>query len=135
MPANAAQPAQDVGEMASEDSTVGVQLVDDHEREVLEQLGPPGVVRKNARVHHVWIAEHDLRARADGAARVLGRVTVVGEDTDLLAARRGDGLSQAMQLGKLILGKGLGGKQIQRAARRVIENRVQDRRVVAQGLA
>ena len=85
VPADALQPPQHVGEVAAEHAAIRVQLVDDDELEVLEQLRPARMVRQDARVHHVGIAEHDVRARADGAARVLRRVAVVGVDADRIA--------------------------------------------------
>ena len=47
----------------------------------------------------------------------------------------GERLAHRLQLGELILRERLGRKQIQRAARRVLQDRVQDRRVVAERLA
>ncbi len=44
-------------------------------------------------------------------------------------------LGQRVQLGELILRERLGRKQIQRARRRVLQDRVEDRRVVAERLA
>ena len=58
--------------------------------QVLEQLRPARMVRQDARVQHVGIAEHDVRAGADGAARILRRVAVVGVHADRLAADLAD---------------------------------------------
>ena len=69
--------------MAAEDATIGVQFVDDHELQVLEQLRPSRMVREDPRVHHVGVAEHDVRTTADRAPGILRRVPVVGEHTDL----------------------------------------------------
>ena len=49
--------------------------------------------------------------------------------------RRGERLAQRLQLGELILRERLGRKEIQRAARRILQDRVEDRRVVAERLA
>src|ERR1051326_8168692 len=65
----ALQPAQHVAEMTAEDAAIRVQLVDDDELEVLEELRPPRMVRKDARMHHVGVAEDDVRARANRATR------------------------------------------------------------------
>ena len=135
VPADAAQPPQHVAQVAAEDAAIGVQLVDDHVAQVLEQLRPARMVRQDARVHHVGVAEHEVRARPDRPARVLRRVAVVGEDADLLAGRAVDRLAHRLQLGELILRERLGRKQIQRAARRILEDRVEHRRVVAERLA
>ena len=69
--------------MAAEDAAIRVQLVDDDVAQVLEQLRPARMVRQDARVQHVGIAEHDVRARANRAARILRRIAVVGEHADL----------------------------------------------------
>ena len=70
-------------EVAAENAAIRVQLVDDHEAEVLEQLRPSRMVRQDPRVQHVGVAQHDVRLAADRAACVRRRVAVVGEDTDL----------------------------------------------------
>jgi hypothetical protein len=85
--ADAAQPPQHVGQVAAEHAAIRVQLVDDNELQVLEQLGPSRVVRKDPRVNHVGVAEHDVRAAANGATRVGRRIAVVGEDPDLQLVR------------------------------------------------
>ena len=103
--------------------------------QVLEQLRPARMVRQDARVHHVRVAEHEVRARANRPARVLRRVAVVGEHADLLAEPRRDRLAHRLQLGELILRERLGRKQIQRAARRILQDRIEHRRVVAERLA
>jgi hypothetical protein len=63
--------------------------------------------------------------------RIVRRVAVVGEDADVARQR----LAHRLQLGELILRQRLGREQVQRAARRVLQNRVEDRGVVAEGLA
>src|SRR6185503_16332110 len=121
--------------MAAEDTAERMQLVDDDVAEVLEELRPSRMVRKNPRMQHVRIAEHHIGAGADRAAGVLGRIAVVGEDSNLLARSRRDGLAKRLQLGELILRQRLGRKEIQRAARRILKNGMQNRRVVAQRLS
>ena len=75
--------------MTTEDASIGVQLVDDDELEILEQLGPARMMRKDSRVHHVRVAEDDVRTAADGAPGVLRRIAVVCEDADFeLASAR-----------------------------------------------
>ena len=122
VPADAAQPPQHVGEVAAEDAAIGVQLVDDDEAQVLEQLRPARMVRQDARVQHVGVAEHHVRAAADGAARVLRRVAVVGEHADLELVGPRQPVRQLVQLGQLVLRQRLGRKQIQRARRRVAQD-------------
>ena len=111
--AHAPQPAQHVGQVAAEHAAVRVQLVDDDVAEVLEELGPLRVVRQHARVQHVGIGQDDVRAPADGAARVLRRVAVVGEHADLDVRRARDLLRQPVEFGELVLRQGLRRKQVQ----------------------
>ena len=165
MPADALQPPQDVGEMTAEDAAIRVQLVDDHVAQVLEELRPARVMREDPGVHHVRIGEHDVRLPANGAPRIRRRVAVVGEDADLeirivtymrvgphalalggafgaslrrLARAAGalpDELHQRVQLGELILRQCFRREQIQRARGGILEDGVQNRRVVAERLA
>ena len=111
--ADALEPAQDVGEMAAEDAPVRVQLVDHHVAEVLEELRPLRVVRQDARVQHVGIGQHEVRASAHRAPRVLRRVAVVREHPHV-----GAGSRPARQLRELVLGERLGRKQVERRAPR-----------------
>ncbi len=129
------QPAQDVREMAAEHAAIRVQLVDDDELQVLEELRPARMVRQDARVHHVGVAQHDVRAPADRAARILRRVTVVGEGPDVAAALLPDERGQLVELGQLVLRECLGWKHVERTRRGVGENLVQHRRVVTERLA
>ena len=82
VPRDPAQPPQHVAQVAAEHAAIRVQFVDDDEAEVLEQLRPARMVRQDARVQHVGIAEHDMRARANRAPRVGRRVAVVGVHAD-----------------------------------------------------
>ena len=102
--ADALQAAHDVGHVRAEDAGIIVQLVDDHVLQVLEQAGPLGVVRQDARMQHVGIGDHDLRLLADGLAHAGRRVAVVGVQAQPVA----QGLVQVEQLGQLVLGQGLG---------------------------
>ena len=116
VPAHPLQPPQDVGQVAAEHAAIGVQLVDHHEAQVLEQLGPARVVRQDARVQHVGIAQHHVRLAADRAARVRRRVAVVGEHADRSAPESPlHQLGQRVQLRELILRQRLGREQIERA--------------------
>jgi hypothetical protein len=110
---------------------MAVQLVHHHVAQVLEQLHPLGVVREDPLVQHVGVGDHDVGARTDGLARVLRRVAVVREGPDVGA----HGLDHAVELGQLVLGQGLGGKEVQRASVRVLQDAVEDGQVVAERLA
>ena len=135
MTADAPQATQHVRQVTAEDAAVGVQLVDDDIAQVLKQLCPARVVRKDARMQHVGIAEHDMRASTNRAPRVLRGIAVVGEDADVLTARRRQRVRQLVQFRQLILRQRLGWKQVQRARRRVAKNRTEHWRVVAECLA
>ncbi len=62
---DAPQPPQHVGQVAAENAAIGVQFVQHHVAQILEQALPARVVRQDARVQHVGIGEHDV-ARARG---------------------------------------------------------------------
>ena len=106
--------------MASEHPTIGVQLIDHDVSEVLEQLGPPRMMRQNPGVQHVGIAQHDVRATPDRAPRVLRGVSVVGIDPDghTLTA---EPCGQRLQLGELVLCERLGWEQVEGPMRRIVE--------------
>src|SRR4029450_4953982 len=133
MPTDPTDPPQYVAEMTSEHPAVGVQFVNDDVAQILEQLGPARMVRQDPRVQHVRIAEHKVRARPNRSACILRRVAVVGEHSDLVAVD-GKHFTNRMQLGKLSVGERLGWKQIQRAARWILEHRIEYRSVVAKRL-
>ena len=110
MPANTVESSQDVREMASKDPSIRVQFVDDDELQILQQLGPLGVVRQDPGVQHVGIAENDMRATPNRTARILRRIPIVGMDANLAASGIAYGDGQCMELRELILGKRLGWK-------------------------
>src|SRR2546429_7156693 len=76
--------------MAAEDAPVRVELVDDDIAKILEERRPFRMVREDPRVEHVGVRQHEIRPRADGTPRVLGRVAVVGEHPHLGQALRQD---------------------------------------------
>ena len=86
-------------------------------------------------VQHVGVGERDVGAGADRLARVGRRVAVVGVHADRLATGLADERRQLVQLGHLILRQRLGRKEVQRARRAVLQDRVEDRQVVAERLA
>ena len=94
--------------MASEDSTVIVQLVDNNIFQVFKELHPFSVVRKNPRMEHVRIGENNVPSCPDGLACILRRVSVICEKPHLF----GKLLDGLIQLGLLILGEGFCGEQI-----------------------
>lgn len=108
--ADALEPAQHIGDVAAEHAAIGVDLVDHHIAQVLEELRPLGVMRQDRLVQHVRIAHHDVAMQADRLARIAGRVAIEGEGLDAQLA----GAIQLQQLGHLILRQRLGRKQVQR---------------------
>ncbi len=127
---DALEPAQDVGEVRAEDAAIGVQLVDDDVAQVLEQRRPLRVVGQDPRVEHVGVRQHQVGPGPHRAAGVLRRVAVVGEHAHL-----GHRLRQRLQLRELVLGQRLGREQIEDAGFRTLDERLQDRQVVAERLA
>ena len=73
------EPTQHVGDVRAEYAAVGVDFVDHHEAQVLEELRPLGVVRQDRLVQHVRIADHDVAMQSDRLARIAWRVAVEGE--------------------------------------------------------
>ena len=120
---DALEAAQNVGQMAAQDAAVVVQFIDHHVAQVLKQALPLGVVRQDSRVQHVGIGDHQIAARANGLARVLRGVTVVGEGAHLVAKL----LGPAIEFHQLVLRKGLGGEEIKCAGFRVRDQLTQDR--------
>ena len=117
MPADTAKPPEHVAQVAAEHAAIRVQFVDDDVAEILEELRPARMVRQDARVQHVGVAEHQVRPRADGAARILRRVTVVREHANLFARAAGQVLAERLQLSELVVRERLGGEQVERALR------------------
>jgi hypothetical protein len=121
--------------MAAEHAAIGMQLVDDDIPQILEELGPTRVMRKDARMHHVGIAEDEVRTRADRPPGVLRRIAVVREHADLGGRPLLERFAHRLQFSELILGERLRREEVQRPARGILENRVKNRSVVAERLA
>ena len=122
---------QHVGHVAAEHAAVHVQLVDHDDPQLLEQLEPLRVVGEDRRVEHVRVGDDDLPGLADRRPDGRRRVAVVGGARDLEA-----GVAHELrQLRDLVLPERLGGEQEQRPGRRVLGQRLEHRRHVAQRLA
>ena len=119
--------------MAPEDASIRVQLVDRDVAEVLEQLHPARMVRKNPQVQHLRVAEHQVGTTPNGAVRVLGCIAVVRVRADVMPMCA-QAVRELVKLGELILRKRLGWEKIQRAGWRLVEHRAQYRHVVAERL-
>ena len=117
--------------MTAEDTSVVVQLVHHDVAQVLEEALPLGVVGEDAAVQHVGVGDDDVTGQPDGAPCRDGGVAVVGVGLDVGAGQ----LDQPVELGVLILGEGFGGEEVERPARRILEDRLEDRGVVAERFA
>jgi hypothetical protein len=93
------------------------------------------VVRQDAGVQHVGVADHHVRAGTDGAARVLRRVAVVGVHADLGAAGPLICVTSSCSSAIWSCASALVGKQVERAGRRILQHAVEHRQVVAERLA
>ena len=121
---------EQIGDVAPENAAIRVQLVDHDVTQVLEQRRPLRVVGQDPGMEHVRVRQDEVRAGADGATRVLRRIAVVGEHPELRQL-----LGELLELGELVLRERLRGKQIQNASVRLVQQRLQDRQVVAERLA
>ncbi|MCZ7564158.1 MAG: hypothetical protein M5U08_10525 [Burkholderiales bacterium] len=116
--------------MRAEDAAVGVQLVDDHVAQALEELRPLGVMRQDPGVQHVRIGDDDVAVGAHGAARIARRVAVERAGAHAEAACG----VQCEDLGDLVLRERLGGEEVERLGP-AAERRIEHRQVVAERLA
>ena len=107
------QPPQHVANVRAEHAAVDVRFVDDHEREVREQVAPRGVVRKDPDVEHVRVGDHQVAALADRGPLGARRVAVVDRGADRLVQ------PEPVQRAGLVLGERLGRIQIERARPRI----------------
>ena len=130
MAADALESPQHVGQVTAEDPSIGVQLVDHHVAEVLEEVHPLGVMRQDARVQHVGVGQDEIRPCPHRAARVLRRVAVIS-----VHAHVRERLGELRQLRQLILGESLGGKEVQDPRFGLLHEGLQDGQVVAERLA
>jgi hypothetical protein len=128
--ADALEPPQHIGEMTSENPPVGVKLVDHHVAEILKEVHPLGVMRQDPRVEHVRIGQHEVGASAHGAPRVLRRIPVIG-----VHAHVGQRLAELDQLRELVLGEGLGRKQVEHTRLGLLHEGLEDGQIVAERLA
>src|SRR6185503_16247953 len=111
--------------------TITVQLIDDDVLQVLEKLHPLGMVRQDARVEHVGVADDDVSLRTDRPASVLRSVAVIGKGLEVSTCE----LNELVKLFHLVLCQRLRWKQIESARIRVRNNGVQYRDVVTKRFA
>ena len=98
------QPADDVRHLAPEETSIGVQLVDDDELEARKEPPPTRVMGQQPGMEHVWIRHHDVAAFADSGAPARRRVAVIGVDANVDRQAR----FQRPELCQLVLRQGFG---------------------------
>ena len=127
MRADAAQTAQHVRDVTTEDATQGVELVDDDVPQPEQERRPTLVRRQDPHVQHLGVREHDVRVLADPGAVVGAGVAVV---------RRGEQLRHhpLAEAAELVLGERLGREDEQRRRGAVLQRGFDDRHLVAEGL-
>jgi hypothetical protein len=116
--------------MGAEHTPVAVHLVDNHEGQGLEKLGPLGVVGQYGLVEHVRVGDHDVAPGTHGLAGIPRGVPIEGKGLDAERSRPID----LQELGHLVLCQRLGRIQVQGLApfRQYL---VENRKVVAESLA
>jgi len=129
--AEALEAAHHVGHMGTEDAAVDMRLVYYDIPQTREEFLPHAVVGQDAEVHHVGVGEHNLGRPLDSGAFILRCIAVEGGvvQPDFLL----DG--QFSQAAQLVLGQRLGGEKVEGAASLLSQDSVEDRYVIAQGLA
>lgn len=100
--AQPAQPAHNLRDIGAEDTPVVMALVDHHEPQSTEELGPPGMAGEQRAMQHVGVGEDHLRMVASPVPGLARAVPVVGGD-----AEPGD--IQRQQSGHLVVRQRLGG--------------------------
>jgi hypothetical protein len=108
-----------------------MELVDDDVAEVLEQLEPLRVVRKDRGVEHVGVGDHHLARGPHHGSHVRGCVAVVRVRLEADVRR----VRECPQLHELVGGEGLGGEEVEGAGRLVARDGREDGQVVAERLA
>ncbi len=103
--ADAAQPAEHVGDVGAEHAAVVVALVDDDVAQRPEERRPPAMDGQQGPVEHVRIGQDVLRVVAGPFPLVARTVAVVGAQAHV-EAQRGEP-------GQLVVGEGLGGREVE----------------------
>jgi hypothetical protein len=69
--------------MASENTTISVQLIEHDVAQVLKQTNPSRVVRQDPGVEHVKIREDDVTAIPNRGAGIARSIAVIGKNAKL----------------------------------------------------
>ena len=96
---DAAEPAQNVAQVAAEDSPIGVQFIENDISQIFEEARPARVMRQDSGVQHVGVGQDDVPFFTNRTARVGGSVAVVSENTKAIFQT----LSKVVEFGELIL--------------------------------
>ena len=123
---DAAQPAQDLGDVRAEDPAVPVALVDDDDPQAAEEAAPAGVVRQQPAVHHVRVGQQVVGVRLGPGPLGQRGVAVVAGGADPAQPEVAHRL-------ELVGGQRLGRREVEHGA--AVEHRRQGRREVAGRLA
>ena len=122
------EPAQDHRDLGAEDPAQHVRLVDHHERQAEEEVGPPGVIGEQRRMEHVGVGQHEVRAPPDQWALRPRRIPVVHRGLELRELERPDGP-------ELVAREGLRREQEQRGGLGDRERGLRERHLVHERLA
>ena len=125
---DAPEPSEHVGDVGAEHAAVDVRLVDDHDREVGEEVPPRGVVREDPEVQHVGVGEDDVAVAADRRALLARRVAVVDREPGVLDV-------EAVERARLVLGERLRRVEVERAGAGVAAEDVEGGELEAERLA
>ena len=132
---HAIEAAQHLRDVGAEDAAVGVELVDDHERQPLEESSPGRVVGEDARVQHVGRGDqHVRRVVAQLLSRGGGCVAVVDRRANARAGQS-ERAGVFLEALALILLERFQREQIEGARLGVCERAPQHRQVVDERLA
>ena len=113
--------------MGTEDSAVGVELVDDDDSKTCEEVRPATVKGEDPGVKHVRVGEQRVRVTTSPLSSVLVRVTVIGDRAD-----RRDVVGEFAEAAELILSQSFRGEQKQRGCGTFrLSGEVGDRELVA----
>ena len=116
------------GDMGSEDSPQGVDLIHHHVREAMEEVRPAIVEREDGDVQHVGVGEDHVGSATNTGPLVVRRVSVIDRCSDFRQV-------ESIQRSRLVLCKGLGRVDEQRGPLGVLKRGFDDRDLEAKRLA
>lgn len=134
---DAAEPAQDLGDVGAEDAAVGVAFVDDDVAQRAQEGGPAGVGGEYPAVQHVRVGEYVVGVLTYPFAFLDGGVAVVHGGPHAVAERCGERLHGTALVGgeRLRRGEVQGGRAPAVGCLRAVQECGEHRRQVGEGLA